>query len=148
MAKTVYVKNNKKYAMSFNVTREGSQKTFTFDCLRRFDDTGNIATTGITAINEEDYKFLLTVPVFERLIKKGELELSKTDGLTSMAKNVEVLAEENRQLKAQLEAKTEEAAKATNEEMSKLADENASLKAQLEALKKKTDKKTDKKTEG
>lgn len=133
----IYVKNNMKYAVMFKAVKNNREVKFEFDCQRIYKDTGNIATTGVTPISEEDYKLLYeTVKPFKNHIDKGYLEKTKTSGATSVANKMTALEKENETLKKQLEEKTKEASTATSEENKKLADENASLKAQLEALKK------------
>ena len=54
----IYVKNNEKYALSFNVTKDSRETRYSFDCRRIYQDTGNIATTGVTPIDEADFDWL------------------------------------------------------------------------------------------
>lgn len=133
----IYVKNNLDYAVMFKAVKNGREVKFDFGCCRIYKDTGNIATTGVTPISEEDFKLLYeTHKPFKNHIDKGYLEKTKTSGATSVANKMTALEKENEALKAQLAEKTKEASTATSEETKKLADENASLKAELEALKK------------
>ena len=53
----LYIKNNVKYPLVFKITKNGKEEKIVFDCLRIFQDTGNIATTGVTPISEEDFDF-------------------------------------------------------------------------------------------
>lgn len=134
----VYVKNNRDFACSFKVNFDGREKKFDFDCQRIYTDTGNIATTGVTPIADEDYKFLYeNCKQFKNLVDAGLFTKTKKDGATSAANKMDALEKENAILKAKLEEKTKEAATVTNEETEKLAKENASLKAKLEAMAKK-----------
>lgn len=142
----LYIKNNVKYPLAFKITKNGKEEKIVFDCLRIFQDTGNIATTGVTPISEEDFDELYKVKVFKDHIDKGLLVKTKKEGATSVANKMDSLEKENEVLKKQLAEKTKEAANATSEELEKTKKENASLKAQLEALKKGAeDKKEDKK---
>ena len=143
-----YVKNNSKYALSFKVEKDGKETRFSFDCKRIYQDTGNIATTGVTPIDENDYDFLYkNCKQFQKHVDSGELEKTKESGATTVANKMDSLEKENKILKQQLAEKTKEASTATSEELDSVKAENESLKAQLEALKKgkkSTAKKTDK----
>lgn len=132
----LYIKNNLKFAVKFPVKEEGKLPRYIeFDCLRRYGDTGNIITTGVTPISEEDFELLMkTTKNFPKFMAEGKLEKTKESGATAVANIIDELEKENNILKEQLAKKTEEASMATNDEMKALADENASLKAQLEAL--------------
>ena len=141
----LYIKNNLKYAVAFKLSKDGKEKRFEFDCLRIFQDTGNIATTGVTPISEEDFDELYkNNKVFKDHIDKGYIEKTKEQGATTVANKMDSLEKENAVLRKQLEAKTKEASTATSEELEKTKEENESLKKQLEALKKGKDKAEDK----
>ena len=134
----VYVKSNKTYACCFKVTKDGVQKTFIFDCLRRYTDTGNIATTGVTPIDEKDYDWLYAnVKQFKALVDKGEFAKQKESGAVSVSGKIDEQAKEIATLKAQLAEKTKEAATATSTEIKEKDATIKDLKKQLEALKKK-----------
>lgn len=144
----LYIKNNVKYPLAFKITKNGKEEKIVFDCLRIFQDTGNIATTGVTPISEEDFDELYKVKVFKDHIDKGLLVKTKKEGATSVANKMDSLEKENEVLRKQLEEKTKEVANATSDELEKTKEENESLKKQLEALKKnKTKNKTNKETE-
>lgn len=132
----LYIKNNVKYPLAFKITKNGKEEKIVFDCLRIFQDTGNIATTGVTPISEEDFDELYKVKVFKDHIDKGLLVKTKKEGATSVANKMDSLEKENEVLRKQLEEKTKEASTASSEELEKIKDENKSLKARLEALKK------------
>lgn len=137
----LYVKNNMQYAISFKVKKNGRDTKFEFDCLRVFRDTGNIATTGVTPIADEDFELLYTESkVFKDHVDKGFLSKTKESGATSTASKMNSLEKENEVLKKQLAEKTKEASTATTEALEETKAENESLKAQLEALKKKNKK--------
>ena len=143
----LYIKNKMKYPVLFKTIKNGREERFSFDCRRVYKDTGNIATTGVTPISEEDYKLLYeNSKVFKDHIDKDYLALTKESGVTESANKVTALEKENEVLKKQLAEKTKEASTANSEELEKTKAENESLKAQLEALKKGAkDKKEDKK---
>ena len=132
----LYIKNNVKYPLAFKIVKNGKEEKIVFDCLRIFQDTGNIATTGVTPISEEDFDELYKVKVFKDHIDKGLLVKTKKAGATAVADKMDSLEKENKVLKEQLAKKTKEASTATNDELEKTKEENATLKKQLEALKK------------
>ena len=109
-----------------------------------YNDTGNIATTGVTAIEDDDYKLLEELPIFKKRFADKSCALSLIDEEQAMGKpdpQASKLAEENKKLKEELKKAKDEAKKAggDTEAVKKLEDENASLKAQLEALTKKNE---------
>lgn len=136
-----YLKNNRDYSCSFKINKDGKQQEFVFDCRRIYTDTGNIATTGVTPIEDADFNWLYeNVKQFKKLVDTGLFAKTKESGVTEVSNRLTSLEKENEVLKSELEKKTAEAAKASSEELDKAKEENASLKAQLEALKKKSSK--------
>ena len=136
-----YFKNTKSYALSFRKGEGVNGELVDFDCLRVYTDTGNIATTGITQISEEDYAELQKNKMFLRAIEDKELVEVDEKEVKSDADKVKAKDDEIKALKAQL--KKAEGGKAV-EELEQAKQENESLKAQLEALKnKKADVKAD-----
>lgn len=134
-----YILNTGRYALSFEIEKGGLKKTIVLDRRRLYNDTGNVATTGVTAIEDEDYKILEELPIFKKRFADKSCALSLIDEEQAMGKpdpQASKLAEENKKLKAELKKAKEEAKQAggDTEAVKKLADENASLKAQLEAL--------------
>lgn len=128
-----FFKNTKNYALAFRKGEGTNGELVDFDCLRVFIDTGNIATTGVTQITDEDYAELCKNKMFLQAIKDKELvEVDesevRTDSDKLLAKDKEI-----KELKKKLEQSDN--GKAV-EELEKTKEENASLKAQLEALKK------------
>ena len=122
-----HIKNTGRYAISFEIMEGNRAKKIILDKRRIYMDTGNIATTGITTVSDEDYAKLEEIKEFKKLIEKGELALASESELTS---NVEAKDKEIAELKAKLK-------KAENKDVKKELDEKdkeiASLKAQLEA---------------
>lgn len=140
-----YIKNTLDYAVSFKLNQGGKEKKFIFDCFRIYTDTGNVATTGVTPIADEDYELLLKENApFKKFIESGILVNSKKSEANSVAGKIDDLTKENETLKNELaEAKkalgtgaTEETEKLKKENKAK-DDEIAGLKAQLEAMSKK-----------
>ena len=137
-----YFKNNLDYALSFRKGEGVNGELVEFDCLRVYTDTGNIATTGVTKISDEDYAELQKNKMFLRAVEDGELKEVDEKEVATDADKLKAKDDEIIELKKQLK----EADKGGAVEKLKLAEEeNASLKAQLEALKnEKKDKVKDK----
>ena len=53
-----YIKNTGRYAIAFPITKNNREVKIELDRRRLYTDTGNIATTGITPVEEEDLKEL------------------------------------------------------------------------------------------
>ena len=154
-----YVKNTGRYAIAFVITKNNREVKIELDKRRIYMDTGNIATTGITSVAEEDLKELQKIKRFNDMIKKEELEiLEESEVKTPEENKIMALEEQNQELEQKLREAENADVKKVEEEKKALADENASLKAQLEALTKgkktkgesedKTDDKADVDTEG
>lgn len=131
-----YVSNTGRYGVAFEVTFNGKPMKVVFDRKRMYLDTGNIATSGITSVEDELYKVLLTNKRFKKMIDKGELKLVDEKALKGTSEEIEVLKAENETLKAQLEKAGKKEDKETKKELEAKDEEIKSLKAQLEALKK------------
>ena len=134
-----YILNTGRYALSFEIEKGGLKKTIVLDRRRLYNDTGNVATTGVTAIEDDDYKLLSELEIFKKRFADKSCALSLIDEEQAMGKpdpQASKLAEENKKLKEELKKAKDEAKKAggDTEAVKKLEDENASLKAQLEAL--------------
>ena len=152
-----YIKNNLDYAVSFSVMDGTKERKFEFDCRRIYSDTGNVATTGVTAMEDADFDYLYkNCKQFKAFFDRGDLSKTSKEGANAVANKVDELTRENEKLKEQLAQKQKEASgektaelEAKNKEQ---ANEISSLKKQLEALKKakKDDKADDKadETEG
>lgn len=148
-----HVFNGGRYGVAFEVVVGGKERKVEFDRKRLFLDTGNIATSGITSVDDDVYEALKKDNKrFQKMIKSGELKLVDEKALKGTAEEASALAEENKQLKKQLEEATK---KATPKEVKKQLDDKdneiKNLKAQLEALTKGKDSKTegkDSETEG
>lgn len=143
-----YVSNTGRYGVAFEVTYKGRPMKVEFDRKRLFLDTGNIATSGITSVEDELYDVLLTNKRFKKMINEGELKLVDEKDLKGTSEELDVLKAENEALKAQLEkagkeGNTAKTDKETKKELKAKDDEIKSLKAQLEALTKAKKAETD-----
>ena len=98
-----YVSNTGRYGVAFEVTFNGRPMKVEFDRKRLFLDTGNIATSGITSVEDELYDVLLTNKRFKKMIDEGELKLVEEKDLKGTSEELDVLKAENEALKAQLE---------------------------------------------
>lgn len=127
-----YIKNNTEIALGFVLTKNGREQRFDFDCLRMYSDTGNIATTGVTPIAEDDFDALYKENrAFKKAFDKGELVKTEAMASTSDAIKISNLEKENTILKAKLAEKTSK----------EPVEDTGSKKSALEALKKKKTKK-------
>lgn len=149
-----YILNTGRYAIAFTIVKNGRDLKISLDKRRLYMDTGNVATTGLTPVEEADIEELKKQSRFNKMIEAGELTiLDEKDVKSPEEDKISKLEEENKKLKEQLaEAENEDGkpSKEVEKAMKVLEDENASLKAQLEALTKdKVDTATeDKATDG
>lgn len=146
-----YIANNGRYGVAFEVTFNNRPMKIEFDRKRVFLDTGNIATSGITTVEDNLYEVLLTNKRFKKMIDEGELKLVDEKALKGTSEELDVLKAENEALKSQLkevEKKNNKPKedKETNKELKAKEAEIKSLKAQLEALTK--DKKVETNVDG
>lgn len=146
-----YIANNGRYGVAFEVTFNNRPMKIEFDRKRVFLDTGNIATSGITTVEDNLYEVLLTNKRFKKMIDEGELKLVDEKALKGTSEELDVLKAENEALKSQLkevEKKNNKPKedKETNKELKAKDVEIKSLKAQLEALTK--DKKVETNVDG
>ena len=135
-----YIQNKGRYALSFKISVKGRPLNLELDKRRIFQDTGNIATTGITELEEDVYAELAKSKSFNSLLKKSELELIDEKELkASTSATDEALVKENKKLvkEAEKAVKAKEEAEA---QLSAKDKEINDLKAQLEALSKKDNK--------
>lgn len=120
-----YVKNTGRYAIAYTYNQGIRDVKVEFDRQRIYRDTGNIATTGITPVEDEVFEALKEGnKLFNKALEEGSLVLVDEDALVPTDRTA-ALEKENAALKAQI---------ASKEDTKKLEEENASLRAQLEAL--------------
>ncbi len=136
-----HVFNGGRYGVAFEVVVGGKERKVEFDRRRLFLDTGNIATSGITSIDDDVYEALKkNNKRFQKMIKDGELKLVDEKTLKGTSEEVSALAEENKQLKKQLaEANKQSTPKEVKKQLDDKDNEIKNLKAQLEALTKDKD---------
>ena len=138
-----YVLNNGRYAIAFAIQKDGKEVKIAFDRRRVFLDTGNVATTGITQVEDADFEELKKIKRFANMLKAKELVLTEKSQVETAETKVNVLEQEVAELKAKLAEKPEtKNDKALKEKDKEIAD----LKSKLEALTKTEDKKDE--TEG
>ena len=142
-----YVANYGRYGVAFEVTFNNRPMKVEFDRKRVFLDTGNIATSGITTVEDELYNVLLTNKRFKKMVDEGELKLVDEKALKGTSEELDVLKAENEALKSQLKEVEKKNNKSKEDKELKAKDaEIKSLKAQLEALTK--DKKVETNVDG
>lgn len=128
----MFIKNNRDFSVALTVTKDGKDKQFVFDCFRQYSDTGNVATTGITEISDEDFKWLsANCKQFSKLIEEGKFtktDMPSNEESEGAKKQAEKLKAENKALK--------EKAKQIEDEAKKAKAELNDVKSQLESLKK------------
>lgn len=137
-----YILNAGRYTRGFTIEKPNGklkrEVKIVLDRRRLYTDTGNVAVTGITAIEDEDFELLQKNEAFVQMFKDERNGLTLVDesmvtGETD--KRASELEEENKKLRKELaEAKKQSDKNKDAEAVKKLEDENASLKAQLEAL--------------
>ena len=124
-----YILNTGRYAMSFEIEKNGLKKTIVLDRRRLYTDTGNVATTGVTAIEDEDYKLLSELEVFKKRFADKSFGLSEISEEQAMGKpdpQASKLAEENKKLREEKKALEKAMKESTDvKAMKDLADENA-----------------------
>lgn len=140
-----HVFNGGRYGVAFEVVVRGKERKVEFDRKRLFLDTGNIATSGITSIDDDIYEALKKDNKrFQKMIKSGELKLVDEKALKGTSEEASALAEENKQLKKQLaEANKQSTPKEVKKQLDDKDNEIKNLKAQLEALTKSKDSETE-----
>ena len=140
-----YIRNTGRYALAFPILYKGRELKVELDKRRVYVDTGNIATSGITPLEDDIFAVLFEDENFKKALtdKKFGLEIVEEKAVkTSTENKLDEVEAENKKLKKALQ---EAEKKANGTEAKALKDENTSLKAQLEALKK---AKVDKEPEG
>ena len=132
-----YILNAGRYALSFEIEKGGLKKTIVLDRRRLYNDTGNVATTGVTAIEDDDYKILSELEIFKKRFADKSCALSLIDEEQAMGKSdpqANEVIKENKELKKKIKELEKAQENPDAKAMKDLADENATLKAQLEAL--------------
>ena len=135
------IKNTGRYALAFTIHKNGKDVVVEFDRRRLYLDTGNVATSGITEVSDEDFELLKKNKQFVKALETETFSEVTAEELASTAADSEALATKDAEiaaLKAEL-AKKAPAKKELKEKDEALAakdEEINTLKAQLEALSK------------
>lgn len=147
------IKNTGRYALAFTIHKNGKDVVVEFDRRRLYLDTGNVATSGITEVSDEDFELLKKNKQFVKALETEtfsevtaeELAYTTADSEALAAKDAEIAA-----LKAELgkKAPTKKELKEKDEALAAKDEEINTLKAQLEALSKGKDESAASETDG
>ena len=147
------IKNTGRYALAFTINKNGKDVVIEFDRRRLYLDTGNVATSGITEVSDEDFELLKKNKQFVKALETETFSEVTAEELTSTTADSEVLAAKDAEiaaLKAELgkKAPTKKELKEKDEALAAKDEEINTLKAQLEALSKGKDEATASETDG
>ena len=147
------IKNNGRYALAFTIHKNGKDVSVEFDRRRLYLDTGNVATSGITEVSDEDFELLKKNKQFVKALETETFSEVTAEELASTAADSEALAAKDAEiaaLKAELgkKAPTKKELKEKDEALAAKDEEINTLKAQLEALSKGKDEATASETDG
>ena len=130
-----YIKNTGRIAIAFTIIKNEREVKISLDRRRLYRDTGNIASDGITPVEEADIKELEKQKLFNALVEEGSLEILGEEEVRTPDENkIKTLEDENKRLQEELKKAENPDVKKMQKENKTLADENADLKARLEAL--------------
>lgn len=132
------IKNTGRYALAFTINKNGREVSIEFDKRRLYLDTGNIATTGITEVSDEDFELLKKNKEF---VKALETDTFSEVTAEEVVDDTKVIAEKDAEiasLKAELvkKAPMKKELKEKDEALAAKDKEINNLKAQLETLSK------------
>ena len=135
------IKNTGRYALAFTIHKNGKDVVIEFDRRRLYLDTGNVATSGITEVSDEDFELLKKNKQFVKALETEIFSEVTAEELASTAVDSEALAAKDAEiaaLKAELgkKAPTKKELKEKDEALAAKDEEINTLKAQLEALSK------------
>ena len=135
------IKNTGRYALAFTIHKNGKDVVIEFDRRRLYLDTGNVATSGITEVSDEDFELLKKNKQFVKAMETETFSEVTAEELASTTADSEALAAKDAEiaaLKAELDKKapTKKELKEKDEALAAKDEEINTLKAQLEALSK------------
>ena len=135
------IKNTGRYALAFTIHKNGKDVVVEFDRGRLYLDTGNVATSGITEVSDEDFELLKKNKQFVKAMETETFSEVTAEELASTTADSEALAAKDAEiaaLKAELgkKAPTKKELKEKDEALAAKDEEINTLKAQLEALSK------------
>ena len=147
------IKNTGRYALAFTIHKNGKDVVVEFDRRRLYLDTGNVATSGITEVSDEDFELLKKNKQFVKAMETETFSEVTAEELASTTADSEALAAKDAEiaaLKAELDKKapTKKELKEKDEALAAKDEEINTLKAQLEALSKGKDEATASETDG
>ena len=147
------IKNTGRYALAFTIHKNGKDVVVEFDRRRLYLDTGNVATSGITEVSDEDFELLKKNKQFVKALETETFSEVTAEELASTTADSEALAAKDAEiaaLKAELgkKAPTKKELKEKDEALAAKDEEINTLKAQLEALSKNKDEATASETDG
>ena len=147
------IKNTGRYALAFTIHKNGKDVAVEFDRRRLYLDTGNVATSGITEVSDEDFELLKKNKQFVKALETETFSEVTAEELASTAADSEALAAKDAEiaaLKAELDKKapTKKELKEKDEALAAKDEEINTLKAQLEALSKDKDEAAASETDG
>ena len=147
------IKNTGRYALAFTIHKNGKDVAVEFDRRRLYLDTGNVATSGITEVSDEDFELLKKNKQFVKALETETFSEVTAEELASTTADSEVLAAKDAEiaaLKAELDKKapTKKELKEKDEALASKDEEINTLKAQLEALSKGKDETDASETDG
>lgn len=147
------IKNTGRYALAFTIHKNGKDVVIEFDRRRLYLDTGNVATSGITEVSDEDFELLKKNKQFVKAMETETFSEVTAEELASTAADSEALAAKDAEiaaLKAELgkKAPTKKELKEKDEALAAKDEEINTLKAQLEALSKDKDEAAASETDG
>ena len=135
------IKNTGRYALAFTINKNGKEVSIEFDKRRLYLDTGNIATTGITEVSDEDFELLKKNKEFMKALATDTFSEVTAEEVINTSVDTKVIAEKDAEiatLKAELDKKTP-TKKELKEKDAVIAEKDKeinNLKAQLETLSK------------
>ena len=147
------IKNTGRYALAFTIHKNGKDVVIEFDRRRLYLDTGNVATSGITEVSDEDFELLKKNKQFVKALETETFSEVTAEELVSTTVDSEALAAKDAEiaaLKAELgkKAPTKKELKEKDEALAAKDEEINTLKAQLEALSKNKDESAASETDG
>lgn len=147
------IKNTGRYALAFTINKNGKDVVVEFDRRRLYLDTGNVATSGITEVSDEDFELLKKNKQFVKALETETFSEVTAEELASTTADSEALAAKDAEiaaLKAELDKKapTKKELKEKDEALAAKDEEINTLKAQLEALSKDKDEAAASETDG
>ena len=135
------IKNTGRYALAFTINKNGKEVSIEFDKRRLYLDTGNIATTGITEVSDEDFELLKKNKEFVKALEADTFSEVTAEEVINTSVDTKVIAEKDAEiatLKAELDKKTptKKELKEKDAVIAAKDKEIDTLKAQLETLSK------------